>query len=69
MKQIRGGSRKFSKKGAGTVSAKTLILACGKLMKYKWTIIMKKVMMLSTSQNFIKNFSKIRWAAAPSAPK
>jgi hypothetical protein len=29
---------------------------CRKAMKYKWTIT-KKVMILSTSQNFIKNFS------------
>jgi hypothetical protein len=57
----------IQKEGAGTVSAKTLILACGKSMKYKWTIT-KKVMILSTSRNFIKNFSKIRGAAAPSAP-
>jgi hypothetical protein len=52
---LRGGSRK----GNGTVSAKTLILACGKFMKYKWTIT-KKVMILLTSQDFIYNFSKIR---------
>jgi hypothetical protein len=59
--------QEIQKEKAGTVSAKTLILACGKSMKYKWTIT-KKVMILLTSQNFIKNLSKIRGAAAPSAP-
>jgi hypothetical protein len=52
--KCRGGSmQEIQKEGDGTVSAKTLILACGKSMKYKWKTT-KKVMILSTSQNFIK---------------
>jgi hypothetical protein len=48
----QGRIQEIQKEGAGTVSAKTLILTCGKSMKYKWTIT-KNVMILLTSQNFI----------------
>jgi hypothetical protein len=53
----QGWIQEIQKEGAGTVSAKILQLACGKSMKFKWTIT-KKVMILSTSQNFTKNLSK-----------
>jgi hypothetical protein len=41
----KGYTQEIQKEGAGTVLAKS--------MKYKWTIT-KKVMILLTSQNFIK---------------
>jgi hypothetical protein len=62
--QQQGRIQEIQKEGAGTVSAKTLILARGKYMKYKWTIT-KKVMILSISQNVIKNRSEIRGARLP----
>jgi hypothetical protein len=43
--QYQGRIQDIQKEGAGTVSAKTLILAGGKSMKHKWTIT-KKVMIL-----------------------